>query len=346
MTSDRRSLRRVAVLGTGGMGTVMALLFARQVPDVRLWGRDRAFVAEIAATRRNPRHLPLPEARLPENVLATPEVADAVDGADLIVAAIPSKYLRATLDAVAPAIPPGVPALSVIKGIELGTFRLPSEIVADCWGPRPLAVLSGPSHAEEIVAGKPTTVVVAGDDHALNVEVRETLTGPTFRVYSNPDRIGVELSGALKNVMGIAAGLCDSLESGDNIKSSMLTRALAEIARFVATLGGDPKTAFGLAGLGDLLTTSYSGHGRNRRVGLEIGRAARRRPPVRASDVLEALPIVAEGVTTSLAALELAERRGIDAPLTREVVEILYRDKSPEAALADLMARPTKDEWE
>ena len=263
-------MKRVAVLGAGGMGTALALLFARASAEVRLWARDPARAAEIARSAENRRHLP--GVPLPPTVLATSDPREAAAGADLIVGAIPSAYLREALTALAPAIEPGTPALSVVKGIEFGTFARPSEIVAQALGPRSVAVLSGPSHAEEIARGLPASVVVAGTDQGLCIAVREALNGGMFRVYTNTDALGVELAGALKNVLGIAAGICDGLGFGDNAKAALLTRGLAEMTRFGLRLGARPETFAGLAGVGDVITTCYSPFGRNRALGVEIGR--------------------------------------------------------------------------
>ena len=200
-------MKRVAILGAGGMGTALALLFERSGASVRLWSRDADRAAEMARSRVNDRHLPGLE--IPRSVAILANACDATEAADLIVAAIPSAYLRATLTPLAERIPGGVPALSVVKGIEVGTLARPSRIIVEAIGPRPVAVLSGPSHAEEIAAGLPASVVVAGADDGLNARVRDALNAGTFRVYTNPDAVGVELAGALKNVLGIAAGICD-----------------------------------------------------------------------------------------------------------------------------------------
>ncbi len=207
-------MKRVAILGAGGMGTALALLFARKGLDVQLWARDPARAAEIARTRRNARHLP--DAEIPAGVGVTPNACDASACADLLVAAIPSAYLRATLADLKERVPVGVPVLSVIKGIEDETLARPSRIIAETLGPRPVSVLSGPSHAEELAQGLPASVVVAGEDHALNIAVRDALYQDALRVYTNPDAVGVELAGALKNILGIAAGICDGLRLGDN----------------------------------------------------------------------------------------------------------------------------------
>jgi glycerol-3-phosphate dehydrogenase (NAD(P)+) len=331
-------MRRIAILGAGGMGTALAVLFARSARVVQLWARDAERAAELERSRENARHLP--GVMLPENVLVTPNACDATGAADLIVVAVPSAYLRATLSALADRIPPGVPALSVVKGIENATFARPSRIVVDALGDRPVAVLSGPSHAEEFARGLPASVVVAGEDDALCVRVRDALNHGMFRVYTNPDALGVELAGALKNVLGIAAGVCDGLGLGDNAKAALLTRGLVEITRFGVALGARQSTFFGLAGVGDVITTCYSRHGRNRSVGERVGRGEA------LEAVLADMVNVAEGVPTTRSVHDQARERGVAVPITDELHDILFQNKPPRAALADLMVRHPKDEWQ
>lgn len=329
-------MKRIAVLGAGGMGTAVGLLFARAGCSVALWARDAERAREIARTRQNARHLP--GVPLPEAIAVTSDPADAVRDAELLVIAIPSAHLRATLRAFQGRTPDGIPALSVVKGIENATFALPSQIIVETLGPTAVAVLSGPSHAEEIARGMPASVVVAGRDEGLCASVRDALNHGMFRVYTNPDALGVELAGALKNILGIAAGVCDGLELGDNAKAAMLTRGLAEITRFGVDLGARPSTFYGLAGVGDVITTCYSRHGRNRAVGERVGRGE----PV--ADVLAGMVNVAEGVPTTRSVHDQAQAGGIDVPITDELFEVLYRGKPPKAAVAALMDRSPKVE--
>ena len=329
--------RSVVVLGAGGMGTAMAWLFARGGDEVRLVARDPARAEEMRTTRVNGVHLP--GHPIPPSVRVIAEGPEAFEGADLIVVAIPSAFLRAGLRRVAPFVPRDVPVLSVIKGIERETFARPSEMIHAVLGPRPIAILSGPSHAEEIVRGLPTSVVVAGDDETLNVSLRDTLNGGSFRVYTNPDGPGVELAGALKNVLGVAAGICDGVGFGDNAKAALLTRGLVEIARFAVALGARPATFWGLAGVGDVLTTCYSPFGRNRAVGLKIGAGAT------LAETLAGMRDVAEGVTTAQSVHAMARERGVEMPITAEVYQILFEGKHPRAAVIDLMVRDPKGEW-
>ena len=319
------------------MGTAMAHLFARAGAEVTLLARSAERAAEIARTRGNARHLP--DVRLGDSVRPTADTRVALADAELAVAAVPSAFLRASLDAMRPDFPPALPVLSVVKGIENGTFARPGRIVAESLGPRPFSVLSGPSHAEEIVRDLPTSVVVAGEDQELNVAVRDALNGGRFRVYLNPDAVGVELAGALKNILGIAAGICEGLGFGDNAKAALLTRGLVEMARFAAEQGGRPETFWGLAGVGDVLTTCYSRFGRNRAVGLKVGQG------MALADILAGMTDVAEGVTTTRSVRDQAAARGIEMPITVEVARILFEGKAPAAAVTDLMLRDPKVEW-
>ncbi len=330
-------MKRVAILGAGGMGTALAVLFAKTARSVQLWARDATQASEIQQTRKNARHLP--GAVLPDNVVVTPNACDATGGADLIVAAIPSAYLRSTLSQLTERIPMGTPILSVVKGIENDTFARPSQIIESTLGPRSVAILSGPSHAEEITRGLPASVVVAGADTNLCVRIRDTLSQETFRVYSNDDAVGVELAGALKNILGIAAGVCEGLGFGDNAKAALLTRGLAEIMRFGLAHGARSSTFYGLAGIGDIMTTCYSPFGRNRAVGERIGRGDS------LETILQDMINVAEGIPTTRSVHDEALRLGIEMPITEELYQILFEAKPPLAAVTDLMVRIPKDEW-
>jgi glycerol-3-phosphate dehydrogenase (NAD(P)+) len=320
------------------MGTALAMFFARAVGEVRLWSRDPGRAREMQSGRINARHLP--GVVIPEPIRITPDAGEAAAGVDLVVAAVPTSYLRATLEGMARSIPEAVPALSVVKGIEFGTFARPSQIIEQALGARPVAVLSGPSHAEELARGLPASVVVSGRDRGLNDRIRDLLNHATFRVYTSEDALGVELAGALKNILGIAAGICDGLGFGDNAKAALLTRGLVEIARLGVDLGARFETFYGLAGVGDVVTTCYSPYGRNRAVGERIGRGE-------ALDrVLGAMVNVAEGVPTTRSVHRLARDRGVEMPITASLHQVLFEGKSPRAAVTDLMERNPKMEWE
>jgi glycerol-3-phosphate dehydrogenase (NAD(P)+) len=327
---------RFAVLGSGAWGTAIAMILAQNPRHhVALWSA-RLEHAGWHARRENARLLP--GVTIPPSVLLTTDLGQAVEGADLLIAAVPTVYLRATLTRLAPAIPKETPLLSLAKGLENHTFRRPTEIAREALGARPVAVLSGPSHAEEVARGLPTTLVAASDDLPLARHVQQCFSTERFRVYTNLDLVGVELAGALKNVIGIAAGINDGLGLGDNSKSALLTRGLAEMARFGVALGAEPQTFWGLAGMGDLITTCISRHGRNRAVGERLGKGEK------LVDIQAATPMVAEGVFTARSVFEKSQQMGIPMPISTEVYRVLYEQKAPRAAVNDLMQRELRSE--
>jgi glycerol-3-phosphate dehydrogenase (NAD(P)+) len=326
-----------AVLGDGAWGTAVALLLAQDPRhSVRLWSA-RAENGRILQERRENVRL-LPGVPIPASVTLTLDVAEAVTDADLWIAAIPTVYLRATLERVAAAVRCGAPVLSLAKGVEIDTFLRPTEIIAQVLGVQKTAVLSGPSHAEEISRGKPASLVAASDDIQLARWVQERFRTDRFRVYTNLDPVGVELGGALKNIIGIAAGISDGLGFGDNAKSALMTRGLVEMTRFGVALGAEPQTFYGLAGMGDLITTCISPHGRNRHFGEQLGKG--KKP----ADILAGMTNVAEGVYTARSVHDRAGRMGLDMPITAEVYRVLYEGKGPRSAVGDLMLRPMKEE--
>jgi glycerol-3-phosphate dehydrogenase (NAD(P)+) len=322
------------------MGTAVALLIGESGADVnvRLWCRDPEHAGQMARARVNVRHLP--EVVIPDSIEITDKAAAAIGGADLIVAAIPTSYLREALTRIAAVVPANVPVLSVVKGIEDGTFARPSQIIKATVGSRSVSVLSGPSHAEELARGLPASVVVSGASDTLNDRIRDLLNHQTFRVYTSSDALGVELAGALKNILGIAAGICDGLRFGDNAKAALLTRGLVEIARLGVELGGKRETFYGLAGVGDVVTTCYSPYGRNRSLGERIGRGET------LEQILAGMVNVAEGVPTTHSVYSLARLRGVEMPITTELYQVLFKKKPPRSAVVDLMVRVPKVEWE
>jgi glycerol-3-phosphate dehydrogenase (NAD(P)+) len=327
------------VLGDGAWGTAIAILLAGHPEHrVALWSA-RPDNARILRERRENVRL-LPGVAIPETVRLISGVDELREAAaaDLAVAAIPTVYLRATLKPVAQVLGADMPVVSLAKGLENATFCRPTEILHEVLGTRRLAVLSGPSHAEEVSRGLPTTVVTASSDVELARWIQQRFSTERFRVYTNPDVVGVELAGALKNIMGIAAGISDGLRLGDNAKAALLTRSLVEMARFGVALGADQATFFGLAGLGDLITTCISPHGRNRHVGERLGRGER------LADILAGMSMVAEGVYTTRSVHEKAARLGLDMPITAEVYRVLYETRDPLAAVSALMLREPKGE--
>jgi glycerol-3-phosphate dehydrogenase (NAD(P)+) len=302
-----------------------------------LWARRPELAAEIARTGRNPDYLPA--LVLPAGVRATGSLVDAVGDADLVVMAVPSHGFRAVLDAAAPHLAPGAPVVSLTKGVEQAGLVRMTEIVAQVAPGRPCAVLTGPNFVDEVVAGHPSASVVASADESLAVELQALFTTETFRVYTNPDVVGCELAGALKNVMAIAAGIADGMGFGDNTRAALITRGLAELARLGVELGGQPVTFSGLAGMGDLVATCTSGHSRNRWVGEQLSRG-------RSVDAIVAgTRMVAEGVRTSKAVVDLASRVGVEMPIAEQVVAVLYDGKRPSDVVPALMQRVSRPEF-
>lgn len=327
----------IAVLGDGAWGTAVALLLAR-TPDhrVRLWSARPESGDRLRRDRENVPYLP--GVPIPPTVELVTDPAAAVERADLWVTAIPTVHLRPTLERFRGLAAPSTPVVSLTKGIELATFRRPSEIIAEVLGTDRVAALSGPSHAEEVARRMPTSVVVAGSDATLTGGVQSLFLTDRFRVYTNPDLVGVEIAGALKNVIGIAAGIGDGLGLGDNAKSALLTRGLVEMSRFGLAFGAEPDTFHGLAGIGDLITTCFSPHGRNRRVGERLGRGET------LAEIQATTPAVAEGVTTARSVHDRTQPLGFDMPITTVVYRILYEGMSPTDGLTELMTRRSGSE--
>src|SRR5580692_9058444 len=299
--------QRIAILGSGGMATACSVLLSeRSRCEVRIWTRSPERAAELLCDKEN-RKL-LPGVPIPPGVHISGDISEVVDKADLIVAAIPTRFLRDTLTPLARQIPAGLPAVSVAKGLEIGTLMRPSQIMLDVLGPRDVAALGGPSHAEEIARRMPAGVVAASSNRQLAERVQNLFSTDRFRVYTNADIVGVELAGAIKNVIAIAAGICDGLGFGDNAKSALVTRGLVEMTRFGTALGADAETFSGLAGIGDLMTTCFSRYSRNRHVGECLGRGQT------LERIIAEMNGVAEGVTTTCSMFELARNKGIDMP--------------------------------
>jgi glycerol-3-phosphate dehydrogenase (NAD(P)+) len=326
-----------AVLGDGAWGTAAALVLAQQPQHrVTLWSA-RADNARILRERRENVRL-LPGVPIPPAVQLTSDIDQALAAADMAIVAVPTVYLRETLRRILPAWHGDRPVLSLTKGFENETFLRPTEILHQVLGVQHVAVLSGPSHAEEVSRGLPTTVVAASTDAELAGWIQRCFSTDRFRVYTNRDVIGVELGGALKNVIGIAAGISDGLGFGDNAKAALLTRGLVEMTRFGVALGAEEQTFFGLAGMGDLITTCISRHGRNRHVGERLGRGEK------LADILASMVMVAEGVYTTRSVHYKAAKLSVEMPITAEIYRVLYENKDPLAAVNDLMLRePTSE---
>ena len=328
---------RVAVVGAGAWGTTLARLIAGAEP-VTLFCHSPEVAAEISRTRRNERRLPGID--LPERILASADPATLTDAVDLVVLATPSRHLRETMALVAPHLPAGSDLVSVVKGLEADSLLRMSEVIADAgsFGPERIAALSGPNLAPEIARGLPASSVIAAADPELAQRVVARLGRREFRLYVNRDILGVELCGALKNIVAIAAGAADALGFGDNGKAGLITRGLAEMTRVGIAAGANPLTFAGLAGVGDVIATCGSGLSRNHRLGAELA-GGRSWPEIEAT-----MPGTAEGAYTVDAALSLARRLGVEMPIAQEVHNALFEGKSVQRCLIDLLARESKDE--
>ena len=327
--------RKVCVLGAGSWGTAIAAMCAQRVRTV-LWARRPELADAMQRERRNAGYLP--ELALPAGLLTTASLADAVDGADVVVMAVPSHGFRSVLGEAAPHLGAGVPVVSLTKGVEQGTLARMTEVIAAVVPAHPHAVLTGPNLVGEIVAGYPTASVVAATDAGLAGELQELFSTGAFRVYTNPDVVGCELGGALKNVVAIAAGVSDGLGFGDNTRAALITRGVAELTRLGVALGGQPLTFGGLTGMGDLVATCISRRSRNRWVGEEL---ARGRP---LAEIVGGTRMVAEGVRTSAAVVELADRVGVEMPIADQVVAVLEGATPAAEVVAALMGRVVKPE--
>lgn len=332
---------RVGVLGAGSWGTALALHAARRGDGVRLWARDPDHAARMRTERRNPRYLS--EIALPPDLGVSADLEAVVRGSDLLICAVPSQSLRGFLGRVADVVDRDRPPmlLLAVKGIEVESLATMEEVAAATLPDgvvRRMAVLGGPSFAAEVAQGLPTTVVVGGRDAAVVGEIQRHLSGDGVRAYATDDLVGVELGGALKNVIALAAGVVDGAGLGHNARAGVITRGLAEITRLALHFGAHPATLAGLAGLGDLVLTCTGGLSRNRRVGLALGQG--RRLP----EILEELGMIAEGVTTTRSAHALAHREGIEMPIVDIMYAILYEDLGVREAVDSLMGRALKTE--
>ena len=328
----------ITVLSDGSWGTALSMLLCQNGHNVTMWGPFPEYLDEMAAGRENTKFLP--GFKLHENLRIEKDMRTAVADSELILLASPTQYTRSVLEQFNEFHDKDRHFLvNVAKGIENQTLLRVSEICAEVLGKCSYVVLSGPSHAEEVVRGVPTTVTAASDDEALALKTQETFTSETFRVYTSNDVLGLELGGALKNVMAIAAGIIDGMQLGDNPKAALITRGIAEMSRLGEALGGNPLTFSGLSGIGDLIVTCCSGHSRNRHVGEELGRGKK------LDEILNEMGmVVAEGVKTTLGAHELAQKAGIECPIINEIYAVLYENQTPQQAIKNLMSRPLKAE--
>lgn len=335
----------IGILGAGSWAIALAVLLRKRDHAVSMWEFNAAEAKKLAATRELPSKLP--GIRIPEQVLISNDIAAIFDKAEIIVCAVPAQTMRSTMKLLSATVAQArVNAIAsfviVAKGIETGTLKLMSDVLLEevpGLAANRIVVLSGPSHAEEVSRDIPTTVVAASENETLARKVQEAFSTETFRIYTNSDVRGVELSGSVKNVIAIAAGMCDGLGFGDNTKGALLTRGIAEMMRLGHKLGAQPSTFSGLAGIGDLITTCISRHSRNRKVGEFIASG------LTLEKTLANMTMVAEGVETTKSVYMLAKRHSIEMPITQEVYKTLFEGKNARLAARDLMGRESKPEW-
>jgi glycerol-3-phosphate dehydrogenase (NAD(P)+) len=328
----------IAVLGDGAWGSAIAHLLSTNKHSVTLWGPFPDYISEMRKCHSNPHFLP--KIRFSDNMIFSADLKETVTKSEILVLALPSQYIRKLLENIQPFFDSDKHILvDLAKGIEIHTLKRISEIVSEILGESNYAVLSGPSHAEEVIMNVPTAVVVASEKSHVGKIVQNAFMNPAFRVYCSSDPVGVELGGALKNVFAIAAGFVDGIGLGDNSKAALLTRSIAEISRLGKALGGNIETFSGLSGIGDLIVTCYSKHSRNRFVGEKLGSG------YKLNEILKELNMaVAEGVKTTESAYQLAKKTNVETPIIGELYAALYEDKDPKKCIRDLMTRTATTE--
>ncbi len=329
---------RLAVLGAGSWGTALAAQAARNDVATVLWGRDADAIGQMQVTRCNTRYLP--GLSLPDTLEYSTDLAHTVSEADMVLIVVPSHAFSGTVAEIAPLLRPGVGVAWATKGFEPGSGRFLHEVAREAFGDGvPLAIVTGPSFAREVTAGLPTAVTAHSDDPDFARQVARTLHGPSFRVYTGSDMLGAELGGAMKNVLAVATGVADGMQLGLNARAGLITRGLNEMQQLNAALGGRPETLMGLAGLGDLVLTCTGDLSRNRRLGLALGQGQG------VSDAVKAIGQVVESIQTADEVMRLANRHGLDLPISAQVQRVLHGDTTPEEGLRWLMAREQKSEF-
>nr|WP_148137737.1 NAD(P)H-dependent glycerol-3-phosphate dehydrogenase [Candidatus Formimonas warabiya] len=334
-------MNHITVLGAGSWGTALATLLASKGLAVNLWARDAKFCAEIARDRENPRYLP--GIKIPQEIKICADLPQALKKHQMIVLSVPSQSVREIAKAIKPYLSPETMIVNTAKGFETETLLRLSQVLCEelpTYCGEQIGVLSGPSHAEEVAVRLPTAVVVAANHQDVAETIQDTFMTPFFRVYTNMDLVGVEIAGALKNIIALGTGISDGLGYGDNTKAAMITRGLAEITRLGLILGAEAQTFAGLAGIGDLVVTCTSMHSRNRRAGIQIGQGH----PI--DQVLSKMGMVVEGVSTTRAAHALARKVGVSMPITEETYQVLFEGKEPVEAVTSLMSRCKTHEGE
>ncbi len=329
--------KNITILGAGSWGMAIAHLLSLNGHKVTLWEFDKNEYEKLLKFRTIPKKLE--NFKLPDDVIISNELAGAINDSSIIVSALPSQILRSVLKQIK-TVSEDVGIVNLAKGVETDTLKRMSEIINEeiSMPQAKVVTLSGPSHAEEVVRGLPTTVVAAGNSKEFVLLIQEIFSNKVFRVYGSDDLIGVELGGALKNIIAIGSGIADGLKMGDNARGALITRGLAEISRLGVAMGGKTSTFAGLSGIGDLITTCSSQHSRNRFVGEKLGRG------IKLGEILESMSMVAEGVETTRSGYALSKKYDVEMPITNEVYKVLFEDKSPLPAVQELMSRKLKSE--
>jgi len=331
-------VRALTIVGGGSWGTALSCVLAARFAEVRLWVREPDLAERMSASRVN--DVFLPGVALPDNVSPGHSLEAALAGADVVVSVMPSHVVREVYEEMAVWLTPTMRLVSATKGLESGSLLRMSEVIRAVVGDSyRIAVLSGPTFAREVASGNPTAVVAASEDASLVREIQNGFSGPTFRVYAGSDPTGVEIGGALKNVIAIGAGICDGLAMGHNAVAALITRGLAELTRLAVAAGGRPETLSGLAGLGDLVLTCTGELSRNRKVGLQLAAGKE------LEQIVGSTPMVAEGIRTTSVAMRLAERHGVEMPITAEMHAVLNEGRTPAEAIRRLMGRAPKGEF-
>lgn len=329
-------MAKITILGSGGFGLSLAVMLDRLGHDITVWS---AFEKELEEIRKDGEHkVKLPGVKIPESVKLCPDIS-CITGSDVVLLGIPSPYVRDVVKKAAPFVTPEMVVVNTSKGLENGTHKLISDVISEEIPDSPVVILSGPSHAEEVARGVPTTVVAASDNEEAAAYIQDIMSSNVFRIYINKDVVGCEIGGALKNIIAVCAGICDGLNYGDNTKAALMTRGITEIGRLGVAMGASPSTFSGLTGIGDLIVTCTSMHSRNRRAGILIGQGV---------SPQEAVKIVGtvEGYNCCKVAFELAQKMGVSMPITEQLNEVLFNNGNVKESLGKLMSRPKKCETE
>lgn len=329
---------KIAVIGAGSWGTALSISLSSNGHTVKIWDLDKEHLKELSENRENVRYLP--EVKFPETLQISDTVEDAVEEADIVLFSVPAQHFRSALKGALPYIKPEMVLVNVAKGIEQKSLKCLSEIAFEILPNARYVVLSGPSHAEEVGRAMPTTLVSASDEQKLAEYIQDVFMSNRLRIYTNSDVIGVELGGALKNIIALGAGISDGMGYGDNAKAALMTRGITEISRLGVKLGADLSTFSGLTGIGDLIVTCTSIHSRNRRCGIMIGEG------MKPSEAIKKVGMVVEGMYTAEAAYELAKQVGVEMPITEQIYQVINEEVDAREAVKSLMSRQRKHETE